>query len=432
MESHQILIQISLYVFCFAIGALVEHFNLKYDQIIYRTYEKLVITMKKIDSKLSFFTKLAILIIILVILGNYISVNYALVTVALTGFLLMATYQYALLTQDLVYATTKNTQLSGELVSETNKMRKAQTQPNVFISIKPVDELNYIFEFFIQNIGLGPAYNLKFIDPPIFQYAKDKFLSEIHLIKNEIEFLAPNQKMQIFMMQSFEVFELNSKDPITIKIKYADSRHEEFEREEFERDYKIDFSIVKDVQRLKYRYTDFEHSMVTNAEAMSKSLSNISFKVEKSSDNLMLNTGLIQSDSSELLAATENYDLQVKITKIIIKKVLLGFCTDWKTYSNNQPDNPLDIRRYVKFIHDNKRLMHHLEQFSFVSIEVRAVGILPETVPDKLDEFATRMRVITGIGVFNENMGTIVKEFDELLADIKEMDKNVDKICSAA
>jgi hypothetical protein len=126
-------------------------------------------------------------------------------------------------------------------------------------------------------------------------------------------------------------------------------------------------------------------------------------------------------------------DERISTAKILVKKVLLGFCTDWKTYSNNEPDNPLDIGRYGTFIRTNKRLMYHLEQFSLVSIEVRAVGILPEAVPNKLDEFATQMRSITGMATtIGEIWNAIVKEFDKLLANIKDMDANLDKICDAA
>lgn len=305
MEGYQIIIQIPLYVFCFAIGAVIEYFNLQYDQIIYRKYEKLVIEMKKLDSKLSFSTKLIILIFILIFLGSYISINYNFVNLGLTGVLLLVNYQ---------------------LVAETYKMRKAQTQPNVYVFFEPVDDLNEIVEFSIQNIGSGFAHNVKFIDPPVFQYAEDKFLSKVYLIENGVEFLAPNQKVQVFMMQSFEVFAFNSKDPINIKIEYKDT-----EGEEFKINYKIDFSIVLDVQRMKSRYTKFESNLLDNAKEINKSLSNISSNVGAIANCSIDCTGIMHLESSKLLFAEKNENKKIEIAKSLVKKALFESYNNWKT-----------------------------------------------------------------------------------------------------
>ena len=139
------------------------------------------------------------------------------------------------------------------LVSETNKMRTAQIQPNVYVAAQPVDELNTIVELFIHNIGTGPAYNVEFIDVSDFQYSKDEFLRNVHLIRNKIDFLSPNQKMRIFMMHSNEVFVYNSKDPIELKIKYYNKN-----KKKFIIDYKIDFSSIINVKIIPKKKTLFE------------------------------------------------------------------------------------------------------------------------------------------------------------------------------
>lgn len=223
-------------------------------------------------------------------------------------------------------------------------------------------------EFFIQNIGLGPAYHVKFIDPPIFQYAKGKLLSEVHLIKNEIEFLAPNQKMQVFMMQSFEVFEFNPKDPIKIKIKYTDS-----EDEEFERDYKIDFSIVLDVQRMKNRYTKFESGLLDNTKVINeslRSLRNISSNVQTIANSSIDSTGIMQSDSSKILFTTEDYNIQVEIAKSLVKKALLRLYYQLKIC--NQTSSRIS----------NSTLQVYSS--NFLDIAVNVTGLLPEKLIEDL------------------------------------------------
>lgn len=315
--------------------------------------------MNRLDSKKKLFTKLLILIFTLALLGKYISIDYTLANVVITGFLLYATYEYA--------------QLTEELVSETNKMRKAQTQPNIYAAIQPVDELNEIMEFFVQNIGSGAAYNIKFVDPPIFQYAKDSFLSNVHLIKNGIEFLAPHQKMQVFMMQSFEVFKFNSKDPINIKIEYTDS-----EEEGFKSNYKIDFSIILDVQRIKNRYTKFESNLLDNTDEIKKSLYTISSSIKTISNSSIDSTGIIQSDSSKLLFTVENDYKKIEVAKALVRKTLLKFYYDWKTC--NLSDNSTISTSTLQ-----------VESSNFIDIAASVTGILPEKLIDDLISCATEM-----------------------------------------
>jgi hypothetical protein len=50
----------------------------------------------------------------------------------------------------------------------------------------------------IQNVGLGPAYNIKFKLDPDFEYGEGKFLSDLGFVRNGLKYLAPNQKLQFF------------------------------------------------------------------------------------------------------------------------------------------------------------------------------------------------------------------------------------------
>ena len=88
--------------------------------------------------------------------------------------------------------------LTWRLVSETRKMREAQTEPKISATIQPREEWINFIDMVIQNIGLGPAYNIKFEINPDFEYIKGKFLSELGFMKNALKYLAPNQKLQFF------------------------------------------------------------------------------------------------------------------------------------------------------------------------------------------------------------------------------------------
>jgi len=88
--------------------------------------------------------------------------------------------------------------LTWKLVSETRKMREAQTEPKVSVTIQPREEWINFIDMVIQNIGLGPAYNIKFEINSDFEYMKGKFLSELGFMKNGLKYLALNQKLQFF------------------------------------------------------------------------------------------------------------------------------------------------------------------------------------------------------------------------------------------
>jgi len=113
--------------------------------------------------------------------------------------------------------------LTWRLVSETRKMREAQTEPKVSVTIQPREERIKLIDMVIQNIGLGPAYNIKFEINPDFEYMKGKFLSELGFMKNGLKYLAPNQKLQFFLTSMIENFEEKTKKHFEIRVTYQNS-----------------------------------------------------------------------------------------------------------------------------------------------------------------------------------------------------------------
>jgi hypothetical protein len=110
--------------------------------------------------------------------------------------------------------------LTGRLVSETRKVREAQTEPNVSVTISSKEEMTYLKDILIQNIGLGTAYNIKFEVEPDFEYSKGRMLSEVNLIKNGLHYLAPNQKITFFIASIPEIFMKKEKSFFQIKVNY--------------------------------------------------------------------------------------------------------------------------------------------------------------------------------------------------------------------
>ena len=142
-------------------------------------------------------------------------------------------------------ATTVYAILTWKLTLETRRMREAQTEPRVSVTIQPREEWINFIDMVIQNIGLGPAYNVKFKVEPDFEYAKGNFLSELGFIKNGLRYLAPNQKLQFFLTSMIENFEEKTKYSFEIKVTYKNSLGKKYEDA-----YIIDFSQLIGLNQL--------------------------------------------------------------------------------------------------------------------------------------------------------------------------------------
>ena len=98
----------------------------------------------------------------------------------------------------------------------------------------------------VQNIGLGPAYNINFEVSHDFEYAKGKFLSELGFMKNGLGYLAPNQKLQFFLTSMIDNFEEKTKKPFEIKLTYQNSIGKTYNKDV----YLIDFSQLIGLSQL--------------------------------------------------------------------------------------------------------------------------------------------------------------------------------------
>ena len=104
---------------------------------------------------------------------DFLNQNSGAITVIFTAVVAIATGVYAILT--------------WRLVSETRKMREAQTEPKVSAIIQPKEEwLNFI-DLVVQNVGLGPAYNINFQVNPDFEDIARRFkVSEIGFMRHRL------------------------------------------------------------------------------------------------------------------------------------------------------------------------------------------------------------------------------------------------------
>jgi len=162
---------------------------------------------------------------------QYLNQNAGALTVIFSFLVAISTVFYAILT--------------WKLVSETKKLRKAQTEPKLSIIIENNDVAFGFLDMIIKNVGYGPAYNITFKVQPDFEYEKGHFLSELGAIKYGIKYLAPNQEYRFFFTSLIGRFKELQNVTFNIFTEYCDSSETKFKDEFF-----IEFSHFDNLSRL--------------------------------------------------------------------------------------------------------------------------------------------------------------------------------------
>lgn len=143
---------------------------------------------------------------------DFLNENSGAFSVAFSGLVAAATIVYAILTRSLV--------------KETKKLRKTQTEPNV-CAYSQMQSTNY-HAFVIENIGMGPAQDVRFIIESDLKIHDEIPVTELEVFKEGIKFIAPGQKVIPFWVFP-GVGAKKRFPPISLIIKFKNSSGDTFE-----------------------------------------------------------------------------------------------------------------------------------------------------------------------------------------------------------
>lgn len=132
----------------------------------------------------------------------------------------------------LVYAI-----ITGRMLYETKRMRESHTEPYVFVNIQPLEKAQSILNLVIQNIGPGPAYELKFKVEPDIALKSGHNLSEVNLMKQGFRYLAPNQKLECIIASAIEEAKKKEKTIHYLTVYYKNKK-----KKNYEHTYILDFT----------------------------------------------------------------------------------------------------------------------------------------------------------------------------------------------
>lgn len=162
------------------------------------------------------------------IISEWISQNHTLITTVISFIATLATLFYAILTY--------------KLLSETIKLRKVETEPDVIIYLEPF-HANFL-NMIIKNIGNGPAYDIQ------FTYDKEHPLANLEMpngtsiknvqLFNGLSYMAPGHEIKFYFASALQIPNVNDISPLTVSIQFRSSKNKK--KEVYTRVYRIAIS----------------------------------------------------------------------------------------------------------------------------------------------------------------------------------------------
>lgn len=142
---------------------------------------------------------------------KFLNTNSGALNVIFTGVVTVATAVYAVLT--------------WKLVTETRLMREVQTEPKVAVSLRSIDEAIHIVRLHFQNIGQGPALNVKFsprveVGTEISAALLDEFIKP-NFFKTGLAYFGPGQERISMYSQLHENHDAKLSTVLAFDVEYG-------------------------------------------------------------------------------------------------------------------------------------------------------------------------------------------------------------------
>ncbi len=123
--------------------------------------------------------------------------------------------------------------LTGKLVGETIRLRRAGTEPDIAVYLDEHPESAQMMNIIVHNIGSGPAYNVRFDISPDEPFFREYRLSTTGVFKGK-KYIAPGQRFRSFFATGVNPPKKDGR-PIVFTVvahyqnKDGESRHESYE-----------------------------------------------------------------------------------------------------------------------------------------------------------------------------------------------------------
>ncbi|MFA6489392.1 MAG: hypothetical protein WCT52_01815 [Candidatus Micrarchaeia archaeon] len=167
-------------------------------------------------------------------------------------------------TKIIALSTVAYTLMTMLLVLENKAMREAQTEPRMSVYLKPREESINLMDLNVENIGMGPAFDINFKIEPDFACMGTGNLSTI---LNKIAYLTPKNTRSVFLTSMLDNFEEKKKTKLLVKVSYKDKNGKQYTEE-----FTLDFSEFVGLTQIGKPPL---HEIADNTEKISKAIEGI-------------------------------------------------------------------------------------------------------------------------------------------------------------
>lgn len=191
--------------------------------------------------------------------------------------------------------------LSWKLTNETRLMREVYTEPRVSVTVEENDVHDGFFDIIIKNIGLGPAYDVKFSVSEGHEI-DGITLTEIRrlaVLNNGISYLGPNQviKSNISYIHGNDSFFSTSFVVGTVYTSHLGKKYSEIYKikfSEFEGIVSINESPTKDLGENIKRIADSIENLSDGRKEIRAVIETVKNKETKIKDRILTNRGYLK------------------------------------------------------------------------------------------------------------------------------------------
>jgi hypothetical protein len=139
--------------------------------------------------------------------------------------------------------------LTAVLVQETRRMRQVQTEPKIDVTYRVREESIAHLDIMVRNIGLGPAYDIRFrAEAMTAGEGTQELLQEligINFIASGLHYLSPGQQVSSFLTSVSENFRGKITSAFKVTATYASADHQRFKDE-----YLINLAELRGLRRV--------------------------------------------------------------------------------------------------------------------------------------------------------------------------------------
>lgn len=159
---------------------------------------------------------------------DFLNDNAGVFQVVFAGVVAVATAVYAILT--------------WRLVSETRRMRRAQTDAKMAIGLDVREQQVNLVDLFVRNEGVGPAYAVRFeVEMLGDGYATIlESITALGFVSQGLEYFSPHQEIRSFLTSMIGDFESKLATRIRVTVSYSTASGERLSD-----DYMLDFSLFR-------------------------------------------------------------------------------------------------------------------------------------------------------------------------------------------